>query len=221
MPDIVKTEYATRIIEALREGPRTISQLVNATGISDRQIRLSITELDEAKFILKAGYHNRSILWRLNSAVAIAQENSGQLPYHDIKVTGGSANLIDITLSAMVKCQPVPPMMSITRADYYTRTIFPLLAKYLGLILEYEPNMTEIFKVRNELLQAYKTISSTTFMLKQILEYEPYWQIDEIKKMREAPVIVAGHNEITSAALVAERYLEGESIVGSHEVIGE
>lgn len=211
--NIIRDEEQSRIIATLREGAKTITQLGSATGINDRSIRSAMRDLEAQKFVLRSGYHNRSILWRLNSSVAGIEEYSGRLPYHDIRVTGTSANLVDITLAGMVKCQPVPPKASLTRADYYTRIVYPLLAKYLGLITAFEPDMDELSEVKQELLQAYKTLSSTAFMVKQILEYEEYWKLDSIKFLREAPLMAAGAEEINNAYLLAQQYLKGESLV--------
>lgn len=211
MDKLIEDEYISRIIDSLKESRKTIKQLAVSTGIPERHVREAFDTLKKQKYVLSSGYYNRSVVWRINSAVLGFTEGSGRLPYHDLKVTGGSANLVDIALSGMVKSSILPDPTAVTRAEYYSRCIYPLLAELLGEVVSDEPHQETIDEVHSQLLQAYKVMMSTTSLLKQILSTKEYWTADKLAQLREAPLVKNSEESIKDTASLARIYRLGDS----------
>jgi len=151
------------------------------------------------------------VLYRINTAVADVDEYSGRLPYHDLKISGLSASIVDIVGSALPKCQPVPPQGQITKADSAMRSMYPLLAVYLAEVVEKQP----VAQSRSDLLQCYKQINSAALLLKQILEYEEYWTDLGVEQIRKAPVLSDNADRI----LMQGEHANG--LLGRDEEMGE
>jgi len=165
----------------------------------------------EQKYVLPSGYHERSIIWRINSAVIGVGEGSGRLPYHDLKATGGSANLIDLALSGMVKAHPIPEYGTVTQIEYYACSIYVLLAELTGELIKDEPDMEIVTDVQTQLLQAYKVMRSTTSLLNQILTTDAYWDSEELRELSKVPLVERSKEALNNAAATARLLRLGDS----------
>ena len=214
---LIQDENVSRIITSLRESRKTIKQLASATGIPERHVRSAMDEMREQKFVIATGFYDRSQVWRINSAVLGFAEGSARLPYHDLQSTGASANLIDIALAGMIKSSMLPDPATVTQIDYRSRTIYLLLAELVGEIKEF-PDQETIDEIRSQLLQAYKVLSSTTNLLKQILNTKEYWSAKTLAELRDAPLLENAQSQINDTAALARIYRIGE-ISGDTESI--
>jgi len=208
---IIRNENKALVIRSLVDGRKTIKQLASATGLSERAVRSVTDELKQDKYILPSGYHNRSVIWRVNSATLGIAEGSGRLPYHDVKASHTSSHLVDIAWAGMMKSSMLPPPDTVTKVDYYTRSMYPLLAELLGEMIKPKPDQEIIDEVRSQLIQAYKVMGSTVDLLKDIIKTDEYWKADSLKKLSDAQIVKNSADQIAEFAKVAKVYRMGDT----------